>query len=308
MSGSRTATVTGRGRGRRAPGSSSWRSRSCGAGRTSPAFSSRASGASRCSCRWCRRRTSPALDAQGRPGRRVARVANLEERGLEDLPGPRRTGRRVPQPAARGPRPYLWLDAKVEKVRDGGRVVQEGARRSPTACTSPAAAAGGRVEPAARGAARTSAGCGRDRLVTGDHRRQLCAGEERRVRAWAEPPLDRGRPGVKHHVLVDGHRSPRSPGRRRLRTATMSRSCSPRRCGHLRVRGRIGRPRQRPTRLIADRGYEHDLYRRQLARRGIKPLIARRRTPHGSGLGRRTLDGRAHDQSLAQQTPAIGQN
>ncbi len=33
--------------------------------------------------------------------------------------------------------PYLWLDAKVEKVRDGGRVVR---RRwcSPTGCTSPA--------------------------------------------------------------------------------------------------------------------------------------------------------------------------
>ena len=38
-----------------------------------------------------------------------------------------------------GSYPYLWLDAKVEKVRDGGRVC---ARRScsPTACTSPATA------------------------------------------------------------------------------------------------------------------------------------------------------------------------
>jgi transposase len=52
------------------------------------------------------------------------------------------------------------------------------------------------------------------------------------------------------------------------------------------VPGRIGRPRHRPARLIADRGYDHDLYRRQLTERGIKPLIARRRTEHGSGLGR----------------------
>ena len=31
----------------------------------------------------------------------------------------------LPQPAARRPHPYLWLNAKVEKVRDGGRVVRK---------------------------------------------------------------------------------------------------------------------------------------------------------------------------------------
>ncbi len=36
--------------------------------------------------------------------------------------------------------PYLWLDAKVEKVRDGGRVVPQGARARLCACTSPATA------------------------------------------------------------------------------------------------------------------------------------------------------------------------
>ena len=38
--------------------------------------------------------------------------------------------------------------------------------------------------------------------------------------------------------------------------------------------------------LIADRGYDYDKYRRQLRKRGITPEIARRRTGHGSGLGR----------------------
>ena len=52
------------------------------------------------------------------------------------------------------------------------------------------------------------------------------------------------------------------------------------------VRGRVGRPRRRPDRLVADRGYDHDKYRRQLWARGIKPVIARRLTEHGSGLGR----------------------
>jgi transposase len=52
------------------------------------------------------------------------------------------------------------------------------------------------------------------------------------------------------------------------------------------VRGRIGRPRRRPRTLIADRGYDYDKYRRLVWQRGIKPIIARRQTEHGSGLGR----------------------
>jgi transposase len=52
------------------------------------------------------------------------------------------------------------------------------------------------------------------------------------------------------------------------------------------VAGRRGRPRRRPERLLADRGYDHDKYRRQLRSRGIKPLIARRQSEHGSGLGK----------------------
>jgi transposase len=51
------------------------------------------------------------------------------------------------------------------------------------------------------------------------------------------------------------------------------------------VRGKVGRPRQRAESLIADRGYDHDKYRRELWARGVKPIIARRRTEHGSGLG-----------------------
>jgi transposase len=52
------------------------------------------------------------------------------------------------------------------------------------------------------------------------------------------------------------------------------------------VRGPIGRPRHRPGRMIADRGYDHDKYRRLLRARGIGHAIARRGTEHGSGLGR----------------------
>jgi transposase len=54
-------------------------------------------------------------------------------------------------------------------------------------------------------------------------------------------------------------------------------------------RHRAGRPRQKPLRLIADRGYDSDPLRNQLARRGIE-LIA----PHRKNRRKpATQDGRA---------------
>jgi transposase len=52
------------------------------------------------------------------------------------------------------------------------------------------------------------------------------------------------------------------------------------------VKGKPGRPRQKHDRLLADRGYDFDIYRRRLRARGITPVIARRGVAHGSGLGR----------------------
>jgi transposase len=52
------------------------------------------------------------------------------------------------------------------------------------------------------------------------------------------------------------------------------------------VAGLVGRPRRRPHQLVGDRGYDYDSYRLALRERGIKPVIARKQTRHGSGLGR----------------------
>lgn len=51
------------------------------------------------------------------------------------------------------------------------------------------------------------------------------------------------------------------------------------------LRGKRGRPRRRPNEVLGDRGYDHDKYRRLVRDLGVKPLIARRGTEHGSGLG-----------------------
>ena len=51
------------------------------------------------------------------------------------------------------------------------------------------------------------------------------------------------------------------------------------------IRGIVGRPQRRPRQIYADRGYDHDKYRRLLRARGITAHIARRGVAHGSGLG-----------------------
>ncbi|MGW5782113.1 IS5 family transposase [Streptomyces sp. NPDC003863] len=97
-------------------------------------------------------------------------------------------------------------------------------------------------------------------------------------------PVDRARPGSKHHVLVDGQGIPLAVsltgGNRNDVTQLM-----PLLAKIPSVAGLVGRPRRRPDMLLADRGYDHDKYRRLVWARGIKPVIARRGVPHGSGLG-----------------------
>jgi transposase len=51
------------------------------------------------------------------------------------------------------------------------------------------------------------------------------------------------------------------------------------------IRGKRGRPRRKPDLLIADRGYDSDPHRELLRKKKIIPIIARRNTVHGSGLG-----------------------
>ncbi|AGL15934.1 putative transposase [Actinoplanes sp. N902-109] len=46
------------------------------------------------------------------------------------------------------------------------------------------------------------------------------------------------------------------------------------------------RPRTRAPKVYADRGYDHDRYRALVRELGITPVIARRGTEHGSGLGK----------------------
>jgi transposase len=99
-------------------------------------------------------------------------------------------------------------------------------------------------------------------------------------------PVDRARTGSKHHLLTDSHGIPLAisltAGNRNDVTQLL-----PLIDGVEPVTGKVGRPRRRPDRVLTDRGYDHDKYRRELWQRGVKPVIARRGAEHGSHLGRR---------------------
>lgn len=97
--------------------------------------------------------------------------------------------------------------------------------------------------------------------------------------------LDRARPGSKHHILTDGQGIPLAVsltgGNRNDITQLL-----PLLDKVPAVAGLVGRARRRPDMLFADRGYDHDKYRRLLWQRGIRPVIAERgRQQHGTGSG-----------------------
>ncbi|WP_435834656.1 IS5 family transposase [Streptomyces abikoensis] len=97
-------------------------------------------------------------------------------------------------------------------------------------------------------------------------------------------PVDRGRTVSEHHLITDATGIPLAAtltgGNRNDVTQLLPllEAVPP-------VRGKRGRPRRRPDVLLADRGYDHDKYRRLVWDLGVKQMIARRGTAHGSGPG-----------------------
>lgn len=100
------------------------------------------------------------------------------------------------------------------------------------------------------------------------HRRLVRVGEKRGSDVGK---TKRGK-GSKWMVVVDGqgipvgiHVTSASPAEVTLVDATLNTIQVP--------RARGGRPRQKPQRLIADRGYDSDPLRKRLARRGIQVIV-----------------------------------
>jgi transposase len=97
-------------------------------------------------------------------------------------------------------------------------------------------------------------------------------------------PTDRGKSGTKHHVMTDAHGVPLSAT---VTAANVNEVTQVFRVltGMEPVGGKPGPARQKPERLQGDRGYDSEPVRRLLRWLGITPVLARRGTEHGSGLG-----------------------
>jgi transposase len=115
--------------------------------------------------------------------------------------------------------------------------------------------------------------------VDSTHARALGGGEKA-----GKNPTDRRKLGTKHHLVTDGQGVPLA--------VTITGSNVPDVKELLNVvdaipdvSGKVGHPRKRPEELFGDRAYHSEPHEQELRKRGIRPRIAHRNTPHGSGLG-----------------------
>ena len=97
--------------------------------------------------------------------------------------------------------------------------------------------------------------------------------------------MDRAKTGSKHHILVDLHGTPlvakvtKANEDDRKQLIPMVDQVPP-------VSGKVGAPKRKPKYVLGDRGYDSDPHREQLEAHNIEPVIGRRNTGHGSGLGK----------------------
>jgi transposase len=145
--------------------------------------------------------------------------------------------------------------------------------------------AGGRgLDAAAPGLARPAGPGERDRLRPLLARQRLVP-RQRGGECVGPNPTDRGKPGTKRHALVDANGvplalllSPANVHDSRLLEPLLDAVPAIRQCA--------GRPRKRPGKLHADKGYDHDRCRRACRERGIVPRVARRGVEGSERLGR----------------------
>ena len=140
---------------------------------------------------------------------------------------------------------------------------------------------------ASPGLARQAGRGRRDRLVAGVFGLGERGGQKGGEKV-GKNPTDRGKPGSKRHVVVDRGGIPLAV----VPTAVnvhdfkvfekLVDAIEPIR----RPSGRPGRPRKRPEKLHADKGYDFAHCRETLRRRGIKGRIARRGVESSQKLGR----------------------
>jgi len=105
------------------------------------------------------------------------------------------------------------------------------------------------------------------------------------VEGSGKNPTDRGRPGVKPHVMVDANGIPLAGDTTAANVPEIKEllplvdSAGP-------LDDVSGEPQRQPEKLYGDRAYDAEPHREKLRERGIDPKWAKRYTEHGSKLGK----------------------
>jgi transposase len=97
-------------------------------------------------------------------------------------------------------------------------------------------------------------------------------------------PTDRRKKGSKHHMVTDANGIPlavRLTGANRHDITQLLPLVS----DIPAIAGKVGRPLRRPASVLGDRAYDSEPHRQQLRRKGIQPILAKRCSDNGSGLG-----------------------
>jgi len=122
-----------------------------------------------------------------------------------------------------------------------------------------------------------------DRLVTGRRGWKFRASSFWGLQTGPNP-TDRAKLGSKRHVVCDGHGVPLA-----IQLTGANRNDSQQALALVdaipSLQGKRGHPRHCPDCLLGDRGYDAEAIRQGLRARHIVPLLAKRNTENGSGLG-----------------------
>lgn len=149
--------------------------------------------------------------------------------------------------------------------------------------TTPRLARGRGMAEAPRSAAFKAAGSRQNRLVT-SHSGQFLGTCSFWGHQTGPNPTDRRKLGSKHHLITEAGGIPLAViltganAHDVTQLMPLVEAIPP-------IRGKRGRPRQKPAMVQGDRGYDSQSHREELLDRGIQPVLAKRGTEHGSGLG-----------------------
>lgn len=132
--------------------------------------------------------------------------------------------------------------------------------------------------------AHATTGCLANRVVA-RRRGQLVGACHARGKKTGPNPTDRRKAGSKHHLISDARGIPLAATLTPANAHDIT-QLVPLVIAIPPVAGKRGRPRQRPDCVQGDRAYDSAPHRHILRALRITPILAARRTAHGSGLGK----------------------